>query len=346
MLVFTAFWLLFQNSASSDWSNQTDFPLTYRNTDPTKSSYALYLDAYPDLDFFIIGNQELYDASFVNSNGSVTSVSFAMRARSDTGEVKWVKAVDIKEIYTDYEYFATKVTNDQVAWINLIEHRISFIFRIDENGNILQVISFGSMNLHFAISFAGLYVISESEFLYQQALIYSDGIFSSGYVSNSDFSIARINTNFEVKYNIMLNYGNVLQYSFNFVVDNRDYCYVIIWTFSEGYLFSMFDINNVNKNQMINLTYLFPAYDTFSQTLFGWRLFHTPQNTIEDYDAIVSVIWQSDLTQFKIVYYNSSISLYISTSVINTSKELSFDSFYNYNATLIYGRWLKDGIYK
>ena len=60
-------------------------------------------DVYDNKDFLVIGLQRLYDPSFARSNGSLTTVPFAMRIDSQDGRVGWVKAFDVKENNQDYD---------------------------------------------------------------------------------------------------------------------------------------------------------------------------------------------------------------------------------------------------
>ena len=99
-----------------------------------------------------------------------------------------------------------KITEDQIGWFILIEQRIAFVFRIDEVGTILQIISFGTMDLHFAVTYARLLPISTSEFLFSQGLDENEGNFTSSQVTQAAFSIARIGVNLDIKYNIMIDY--------------------------------------------------------------------------------------------------------------------------------------------
>ena len=128
-----------------------------------------------------------------------TSLPYTMRINSETGYIKWMKSFYVKNPNGGYNFTNLIITENQVSWIMVINSQIPFLYRISENGTILQTIWFGSLNLNFAPNVAFIAIISETEFLFTLDLSLQNGNISVGQTTGVDFSIARISTNLEVK---------------------------------------------------------------------------------------------------------------------------------------------------
>ena len=91
------------------------------------------------------------------------------------------------------------ISSSQIAWIIFIQNNVSFLFRINGDGTLLQVIGFGALNLSFSTEFSYINVISDTEFLFIQDLSLINGNMSVGPKTGTDLSIARISTNLTVQ---------------------------------------------------------------------------------------------------------------------------------------------------
>ena len=96
-------------------------------------------------------------------------------------------------------YTGFEMTEDQVAWILLRSYGTPYVYRISDNGTILQTIWFGYLNLKFGTNYAFLGVISNTDFMFVQDLSLYTGNMSVGPLSAIDFSIARISIDLSVK---------------------------------------------------------------------------------------------------------------------------------------------------
>ena len=74
------------------------------------------------------------------------------------------------------------------------------MYRINGDGKTKQIICFGTKNLSFITNAAYLLPLSETEFLFAQELSQSVGNLSISETSGTDFSIARISTDLDVKW--------------------------------------------------------------------------------------------------------------------------------------------------
>ena len=118
-----------------------------------------------------------------------------MRISTESGFVKWVKAVRAKTISrNDIILNSLQVTAEQVAWANVVDLLTPYIYRISGNGTILQVIWFGPKNLSFAARLTILKVISETEFLISIDVSQQNSNISVSMTSGSDLSVARVST--------------------------------------------------------------------------------------------------------------------------------------------------------
>ena len=140
----------------------------------------------------------------VNQNGTDTapytiSSPFAMRSNSSTGFVKWTKTFYVKNMTGSYSYTGFEISSSQVAWLLLLNSGTPYVYRISDNGTILQIIWFGSFNLNFAPTVAFMSLISETDFLFVQDLSLFNGKMSVSPASGTDYSIARISTDLSLK---------------------------------------------------------------------------------------------------------------------------------------------------
>ena len=98
-----------------------------------------------------------------------------------------------------YSYTGFEISSSQVAWLLLLNSGTPYVYRISDNGTILQIIWFGSFNLNFAPTVAFMSLISETDFLFVQDLSLFNGKMSVGPASGTDYSIARISTDLSLK---------------------------------------------------------------------------------------------------------------------------------------------------
>ena len=92
-----------------------------------------------------------------------------------------------------------EITDDQTAWFLLINTRVPNVYRLNENGAILQIICFGPLYLSYTPSMTNLKVISETDFLITQDVSLSNGNLSVGLLTGIDLSFARISTDLTVQ---------------------------------------------------------------------------------------------------------------------------------------------------
>ena len=123
-----------------------------------------------------------------------------MRVNSTTGFVKWTKAFYFHNApNNDQNIVSLEITDDQTAWFLLTNTKVPNVYRLNENGTILQIICFGPLNLSYAPSIANLRVISETDFLIIQDVSLSNGNLSVGLLTGIDLSFARISTDLTVQ---------------------------------------------------------------------------------------------------------------------------------------------------
>ena len=121
-----------------------------------------------------------------------------MRINSETGFVKWVKAFYVKNVTDGQIIQSFTISEDQVMWAVIVTTATPYVYRISDNGTLLQTIIFGSKFLNFSPIVATLGVLNDSEFLYIQDMSILNGNISISEKTGTDFSIARISTNLTV----------------------------------------------------------------------------------------------------------------------------------------------------
>ena len=98
-----------------------------------------------------------------------------MRINSETGFVKWVKAFYVKNVTDSQIIPSFTISEDQVMWAVIITTATPYVYRISDNGTLLQTIIFGSKFLNFSPIVATLGVLNDSEFLYIQDMSILNG---------------------------------------------------------------------------------------------------------------------------------------------------------------------------
>ena len=144
------------------------------------------------INLFYIQNIDIKNQTAYNTTIYNIISSYAMRINSTTGFVKWTKAFNLKKLSGSFNYTNFEITENQIAWILMTNSGVPFIYRINNNGILLQIIWFGSLNLNFSPTMAFLKVISETDFMFVQDLSLLNGNLSVSITSGTDFSIARI----------------------------------------------------------------------------------------------------------------------------------------------------------
>ena len=122
-----------------------------------------------------------------------------MRVNSTTGFVEWTKSFYFHNATNNQNIISIDITDDQTAWFLLTNTGVPNVYRINENGLILQIICFGPLNLSFASTITNLLIISETDFLIVQDVSLSSGNLSVGLLTGNDVSFARISTDFTVQ---------------------------------------------------------------------------------------------------------------------------------------------------
>ena len=123
-----------------------------------------------------------------------------MRVNSTTGFVKWTKSFYFRNAPINYQNIASlEITDDQIAWFLLINTGAPNVYRLNENGAILQIICFGPFYLSYAPLVVNLRIISETDFLIIQDVSLSNANLSVGLLTGVDVSFARISTDLKVQ---------------------------------------------------------------------------------------------------------------------------------------------------
>ena len=98
-----------------------------------------------------------------------------------------------------YAVMNIEITSSQVLWVLMLKDSAPFIYRIDLNGIIIQIIWFGSMTLTFGTNFSQLNLLSENDFIVAMDLSLINGNMSVGLTTGTDVSIARLSTDLSVQ---------------------------------------------------------------------------------------------------------------------------------------------------
>ena len=91
-----------------------------------------------------------------------------MRIEIHTGFVKWTKAFYIKTVCNSQNFTTFEMSQDETAWVLHFCLGTPYIYRISDNGTIIQAIIFGALNLKFSPTTSYASSISVSEFLITQ----------------------------------------------------------------------------------------------------------------------------------------------------------------------------------
>ena len=149
----------------------------------------------------MLGKTALFNETFTRSLNKIYNVMFVSRLNSSTGEVKWSKAFHVKptanSIFVNYQLL---ISEAQIIWFIYYQDLIRFIPRIDQDGNILQIIAFRTKSLNLIDMMSYLYVLSENELiLFQDLQNIVNGISISN-VTSTDVSVVRMTTEPKVEY--------------------------------------------------------------------------------------------------------------------------------------------------
>ena len=123
-----------------------------------------------------------------------------MRTDTSSGLAKWAKVFKIKNFdYNSVNHDSVTISSDQVGWFIFNSTLTPFVYRIADNGTIIQVICLGPQNLSFGSRVMFLSVLSETEFLTSLEISVSNSQIGVSNTSGTDFSIARISTDLSLK---------------------------------------------------------------------------------------------------------------------------------------------------
>ena len=133
--------------AAISWDLQDSqvYPLSYRNPDLSKNIFSHSVLFYSNGDVFATAEGYIQNQQLIYSNDSIADIAIFMRFSSNTGLVMWAKGLDIKQTLTNYKFNDLQITQNQVAWMIFTEGLIQYILRVDQNGQILQIICFGKI---------------------------------------------------------------------------------------------------------------------------------------------------------------------------------------------------------
>ena len=156
-------------------------------------------------DIWMLGKSALYNETFTRSLDKIYNVMFLSRLSSSTGEIKWNKAFHVKPAAnSSFINYQLLISESQIIWFIYYQDLVRFIPRVDQDGNILQIIAFRSKSLNLIDMTSYLYVLSENEFiLYQNSVNTVNGISISN-ITATDVSVVRMTTEPQVEYTLIL----------------------------------------------------------------------------------------------------------------------------------------------
>ena len=127
------------------------------------------------------------------------------------------------------------LSENQIVWFVYHENMTRFIPRIDEDGNILQIITSGAKNLNSIDLMSYLVLLSETEFMMTQFACYSFNFLSISSASSIwDVSVVRMSTEPKVVYNLMMDYNNYIDGPIMIRVFNDTW--YLLWTTGVSYV--------------------------------------------------------------------------------------------------------------
>ena len=110
-----------------------------------------------------------------------------------------MKAFYVKKAITSRNFTSFEITEDQTAWMLFVASGTPYIYRVSDNGTIIQIIWFGSINLSYSSTVSVFKMVSNTDFMFVEDFSLQNTNMSVGPTTGTDFSIARISTNLSVK---------------------------------------------------------------------------------------------------------------------------------------------------
>ena len=170
----------------------------------------------------MLGQTVLYNETFTRSLNNISNVMFMSRLNSTTGEVKWSKAFNVKATSnSSFINYQLLISDAQIIWFIYYQDMVRFIPRIDQEGNILQIIAFRSKGLNLIDMMSYLYILSENEFIIFQSVQNLINGISISNITGTDVSVVRMTTEPKVEYNLMIDYNNFVDGVIRFYVVNK-----------------------------------------------------------------------------------------------------------------------------
>ena len=152
----------------------------------------------------MLGQTTLFNETFTRSLNNVSNVMFMSRLNSSTGEVKWSKAFNVKSsANSSFINYQLLMSESQIIWFIYYQDLVRFIPRIDQDGNILQIIAFRTKSLNLIDMMSYLYILSESEFIIFQSVQNLINGISISNITGTDVSAVRMTTEPKVEYTLI-----------------------------------------------------------------------------------------------------------------------------------------------
>ena len=257
--------LILQLSKALD-CNLTDsevYPLSYQNVDRNGTSLYLNSISYGNGDLWLLGQTSLYNETFTQYSNNIAQVMFIARLNSTTGEVKWAKAFHVNESSTTFLNYEMYISEAQVVWFIYYENMTRFIPRVDQDGNILQIIWSGAYNLNSIDLMSFLEILTETDFILTQIAWQAINGISVSPSSSWDVSVLKMTTTPKVEYNFMIDFNSTLDVVFHMHAINNTW-YIMWISMLRFVAFSYFPIDKtlIDINLVKNTT-LFMQYPNF-----------------------------------------------------------------------------------
>ena len=250
---------------------------------------------------------------------------FIARLNSTTGEVKWAKAFHVNESSSSFLNYEMYISEAQIIWFTYYENMTRFIPRIDQEGNILQIIWSGAYNLNSVDFMSFIEILTETDFMMIQFLWRSVNGISINPSSMWDVSVLKMTTTPKVEYNLMIDYNNMFDAIIEIhVVNNTWY---IMWLSALSFTaFSYFpvDKNLIDVNMIKNTTLIMkqPNYYEASQFFGNYHIWNNETSPM--YKMITFLLVLSKI-QLEISLYNATSTQFTKSYFINIQGDISVD---------------------
>ena len=137
----------------------------------------------------------------------------------------------------------------------------------------------------------------------------------------------------------MIDYKSGLDVGWSDPIVYNNSCYFLTISVYNGFLFTYMpiDLNQIDTQAIKLHSYLLQQFQTQSTSKqFYWTLYQNSNNIDTNYNSLIVIIWQKSSIQISLSFYNSTSLTFEQNIVINYGSLFSFNSFWQYNTTLLY----------